>query len=193
MRPVKPAGNLVILRKIRPKLVRNRGASHCPNGLTRRIMNSERLTDPVPDNRAVYVVDDTADYRFLVQQVFTHFLPQYSVRLFTGGDALLRELQTSPERPALILLDLYMPELSGQQTLGRLKQEPAWRSIPVVVVTSASSAQEVRACYQAGANSCLPKPVGLEAMRQHLEQLCTYWCSTNRPTGSSEPGLNVNY
>lgn len=139
------------------------------------------LTETPHNASTVYVVDDEADYRFLVQQVFTRFLPQYSVSLFNGGDALLNHLQTSPARPALILLDLHMPGMSGEQTLARLKQEPAWRVIPVVVVTSSSSSGKIQACYEAGANSCLAKPIGLDPMRQRLTLICNYWMDANRP------------
>lgn len=157
--------------------------------------------EPLRDASTVYVVDDGADYRFLVRKVFTQFLPQYNVALFPGGDSLLSHLQTSPVRPALILLDLHMPGLSGIQTLMRLKQDPFGngpavagvepegtgpdarpvRSIPVVMVTSSSSAQEIQACYEAGANSCLAKPIGFGPLRQRLTQVCTYWVDTNRP------------
>lgn len=133
----------------------------------------------------VYVVDDAADYRYLVEEVFTLYLPQFAVSLFDGGHELLNQLRTNPERPGLILLDLHMPDLSGAQTLQHLKQQPDLKQIPVVVVTSSSSAQEVQACYEAGANACLAKPLGLEAMRQQLQQVCQYWLLTNQftPTG----------
>jgi CheY-like chemotaxis protein len=149
------------------------------------------VTESVHDASTVFVVDDGDDYRFLVQQVFTRYLPQYKVSLFSGGDELLAYLQTNPTRPALILLDLHMPGMSGLETLAQLKkdqhgngQEPAvppLRSVPVVMVTSSTSAEEIRMCYEAGANSCLAKPFGLETMRQHLTLICQYWMDTNRP------------
>ena len=55
------------------------------------------------------------------------------------------------------------------------------RSIPVVVVTRSSSAQEIRACYEAGANSCLAKPIGLNPLRESMTLICNYWMDTNRP------------
>ena len=165
-------------------------------------------TELVRDTSTVYVVDDGADFRLLVQKVFNQFLPQYNVILFSGGNALLQHLQTNPVLPSLILLDLHMPGMSGLQTLTLLKQQrpeisslpaiaagaaasptssdppPAsWpvRSIPVVVVTSSSSAQEIQACYEAGANSCLVKPIGLGPLRERLTMVCDYWMNTNRP------------
>ena len=172
------------------------------------------------DASTVYVVDDGADYRFMVQKVFARFLPHYAVTLFPGGEALLNHLRMSLTRPSLILLDLHMPGMSGLQTLTQLKQDrfadsadgdassalltaagiaPAGtperhrgsppgpvrdqplRSIPVVMVTSSSSAKEIQACYEAGANSCLAKPIGLNPMRECLTLICNYWMETNRP------------
>lgn len=165
-------------------------------------------TNLLSDASTVYIVDDGADYRFMVQKVFTQFLPQYKVTLFPGGNALLQHLQTNLMLPSLILLDLHMPGMNGLQTLAQLKQNqpernslpaddaPAatlalpvdatpisWpvRSIPVVVITSSSSAQEIQACYEAGANSCLAKPVGFGPLRQRLTLVCDYWMNTNRP------------
>lgn len=139
------------------------------------------MVSKADNTAAVYVVDDTDDYRFLVQQVFARFMPQYTATFFSGGDALLQLLQSQSKQPALILLDLHMPDMSGQQTLRQLKQNPVWKLIPVVVITSSSSAQEVQACYEAGANSCLVKPMDMEAMRQLLEQVCLYWIDINGP------------
>ena len=167
----------------------------------------DRPTELWRDGSTVYVVDDGADYRFLVQQVFARFLPHYKVTLFPGGEALLQHLRVSLVRPSLILLDLHMPGMSGLQTLTQLKQNhyengpnreagtapagiaPAHRperdrplrSIPVVMVTSSSSAKEIQACYEAGANSCLAKPIGLDPMRDCLTLICNYWMETNRP------------
>ena len=141
----------------------------------------DMATEEVFDASTVYIVDDAADYRFLVQQVFTRFLPKYTIVLFPGGDALLNHLETGSVRPALILLDLHMPGMSGQQTLTQLKKNLNWKSIPVVIVTSSSSAQDIQACYEAGANSCLVKPMGLDLIRQRLTLICDYWIDTNRP------------
>jgi len=131
------------------------------------------------NNQLIYVVDDEADYLNLVHYVFTQFLPQYVVSLFPSGEALLGNLQSTLERPALILLDFHMPIMSGQQTLVRLKQELAWKPIPVVVVTSATSDREIQSCYEAGANSCLAKPTNMESMQNLFKRVCSYWVDTN--------------
>lgn len=131
------------------------------------------------NNQLIYVVDDSADYRLLVEHMFAQFLPQYTVVFFSDGEALLERLHTETSYPALILLDLHMPLMSGHQTLLQLKQKRNWKSIPVVMVTSSTSNQEIRACYEAGANSCLEKPNGGDKMRHLLEQVCSYWINSD--------------
>lgn len=133
------------------------------------------LSDKLP---IIYLADDSADYRFMVKYVFTRYLPQFALSLFSGGEPLLNQLRRKSEQPALIFLDLYMPGLSGQQALEQLKQQSAWKSIPVVMVTSSTSSEEIQVCYEAGANSCLAKPMGLDSIRQLYEQVCSYWIDT---------------
>lgn len=132
----------------------------------------------------VYIIDDGADYRLLLQHVFARFLPQYKVRFFAGGNALHEHLlielkRPDRTRPDLILLDLNMPGLSGYQTLVRLQQSP-WKGIPVVMMTNDESNQEIEQCYEAGANSFLIKPIGIEAMKQLMSEICRYWRCLNQ-------------
>jgi len=129
----------------------------------------------------IYVVDDETDYLILVQYVFSEFLPQYRLSVFPNGEAMLDDLQKGLEHPVLILLDVHMPIMGGQQTLRGLKQRLDWKPIPVVMVTSAASDQEIKACYEAGANSCLAKPRSIESMQSLFKQVCSYWVNTNGP------------
>ncbi len=130
----------------------------------------------------IYIVDDESDYLNLVQYVFSAFLPQYRLSVFSNGEAMLGNLLTETERPVLILLDLHMPVMGGQQTLKGLKERMEWKPIPVVMVTNGASDQEIQACYEAGANSCLAKPHTLPSMQTLFEQVCSYWVNTNGTT-----------
>ena len=142
----------------------------------------------------VYVVDDAADYRFLVQQVFKMFLPQYSLRLFADGMELIQLIEehnapTGVELPKLILLDVDMPKLSGTQTLERLWQYPAWQSVPVVMMSNRVDDSFVSACYERGARSFLLKPMGIDQLKQVMTLLCQYWLDLNQlPSYSATVG-----
>ena len=142
----------------------------------------------------LYIVDDDADYRFLLQRVFSQFLPQYLVKFLDSGQALLQQVAADTARPNLILLDLNMPKLSGYDTLLQLKHPtsgPAfdgpvlssqhrWQSVPVVMMTNSSESHELELCYEAGANSFIPKPNNPEQLLQTMRSICQYWLDMNR-------------
>ncbi|MBC3787500.1 response regulator [Spirosoma utsteinense] len=128
----------------------------------------------------LYIVDDSPDYRLLVQIVFKRFLPDYTLRFFESGNDLRHHALRTQERPGLILLDRHMPGQDGAQVLQLLKQHPFWQTVPVVMVSSDASEEEMEECYRMGANSFLQKPIGFEPLRQLLVSTCYYWLSLNK-------------
>jgi CheY-like chemotaxis protein len=128
------------------------------------------------DRPLIYIVDDSADYRFFVSQVFKRFLTQYRVQYFESGTALCAHLGVEPvELPCLILMDHQMPGLSGPQTLTYLKQHPSWRTVPTIIVSSSTSSEDQQEALQAGAISYLVKPVAFVSLKEQLTQLCEHW------------------
>lgn len=129
-----------------------------------------------------YVVDDAADYRFLVQHVFKKYLPQYPLCLFADGLELIQFIEgpsdsSSAEvtKPGLIVLDVDMPKLNGFQTLEQLKQYPLWQSIPVVMMSNRSEPGYQTAASALGASAYLTKPMDITGLQEVMEQLCHQW------------------
>jgi len=90
--------------------------------------------------RCALVVDDEADTREILRRQLES--DGWCVQLAANGRAALEMLRTRP--PALILLDLMMPEMDGFQFVEELRMKPEWREIPVVVVTSKDLTPEER-------------------------------------------------
>ncbi|GAB4045179.1 response regulator [Spirosoma jeollabukense] len=128
----------------------------------------------------IFVVDDQADYCFILQQLFGRHCLTSPVRFFAGGKALLEELARVQHQPSLILLDRHMPGLDGYQTLLALKSQPAYTKIPVVMISSEVSPPEINECYEAGAHSFLRKPLDLPATKVMVEAICHDWIETNQ-------------
>lgn len=120
----------------------------------------------------VCLVDDTTDYRLLVEAIFNRSLPAYSLRLFVHGQAFLDALPRLGEKPNLVLLDQHMPQLNGYQTLVALKQQTDYRSIPVVMMSADASHSEIKRFYEAGATSFLTKPTDFSALTETLLAAC---------------------
>lgn len=81
----------------------------------------------------------------------------------------------------LILLDLKMPKVSGLEVLEKLKSDPAFKTIPVVILTSSKEDPDIKRCYELGANSYIVKPVESDNFFQTIKDLSFYWMISNQP------------
>ena len=82
-------------------------------------------------------------------------------------------------RPGLILLDIRLPKLDGHEVLRHIKSHPVLRSIPVVMLTTSERDDEINACYEAGVNSYVSKPVKFADFVQTIKSLKLYWTMVN--------------
>lgn len=82
----------------------------------------------------------------------------------------------------LVLLDLKLPKVDGQEVLQRIKQDPRTRTIPVVMLTSSREESDILRSYDAGVNSYVVKPVDFDKFTEAVRQLGLYWLTSNQPT-----------
>lgn len=93
---------------------------------------------------------------------------------------------TAP-RPALVLLDLNLPGTDGREVLTEIKSNEPLRSIPIVIFTTSGDSRDVDACYRAGANGYVQKPVGVDGLVTALQHLEDFWFGVARlPTPERE-------
>jgi two-component system, chemotaxis family, response regulator Rcp1 len=78
-------------------------------------------------------------------------------------------------RPDLILLDLNLPGMDGRQVLAKVKSDPNLKAIPVVVLTTSQSEQDIAKCYQMGANCFITKPVGMDQFAKVVNSIEDFW------------------
>ncbi len=83
-------------------------------------------------------------------------------------------------RPDLLLLDINMPRLNGFEVLERLKDDLEYNSIPVVMLTSSRSEEDIARSYRKNAASYIPKPVNYSDFVKVIDAFITYWHDINR-------------
>ena len=84
------------------------------------------------------------------------------------------------EHPALILLDLNLPKISGIEILKRIRSDERTNKIPVVVLTSSRLDQDRIDSYNLGVNSYIVKPVEFENFAHAVAQIGYYWAVLNK-------------
>jgi CheY-like chemotaxis protein len=83
--------------------------------------------------------------------------------------------------PAVVLLDLKMPNLDGLEVLRQIKNAAALKNIPVVVFTSSRERTDLARAYQWGANAYVVKPVGFQEFVAVLQDIKKFWLMLNEP------------
>ena len=108
------------------------------------------------ERRQILIVDDYPGARYLRSRILSE--AGYEVIEASTGTEALKLAQTL--RPALILLDVNLPDISGFEVCEQLKQDPATAHIPVVQITGAWLSEDARQQGMAsGANAYLVEPV----------------------------------
>jgi two-component system, chemotaxis family, response regulator Rcp1 len=80
-------------------------------------------------------------------------------------------------RPDLILLDLNLPRKDGRQVLEEIKENPALMTIPIVILTTSASEEDVLSSYQLHANCYISKPVDLDGFLKVVKSIDSFWLS----------------
>jgi len=129
----------------------------------------------------ILIAEDDADDRFLLKAAFQENGFADRLQFVDNGVELMDYLRAIPDDgedasiPKFILLDLNMPKKDGREVLREIKQHPVWKRIPVVIFSTTNNEQEMRRCYELGANSYVTKPNSFEHLLKIVANLRGYW------------------
>lgn len=134
--------------------------------------------------RPILLVEDSRRDAELLQDALEEQLEQTPLVHVRDGVAALewleREAQAAaPRYPALILLDLKMPRMTGMELLAQLKADQRWRRIPVVLMTSSSQESDLASAYALGVNAYVLKPLEFDAFLHTVRQVVLFWTTLN--------------
>jgi CheY-like chemotaxis protein len=123
----------------------------------------EKLHDsdePLRDRKVLVVDDDVRNIFALNSLLERHGM---HVITATNGHDAIETLESNPDL-SLILMDVMMPEMDGYETMRRIRENPAFRLLPIISLTAKAMKGDREKCLQAGASDYVAKPVNTDQL-----------------------------
>lgn len=133
------------------------------------------------------VEDDDYDARFTIKVLLDNNLSNKIDRVTDGEQAMdyLHRKNAYSDRdegnPALILLDIKMPKVSGLDVLREIRSDHLLKYIPVVILTASRAEKDLIESYRLGVNAYVVKPVDIQQFIGAIKQLGVFWSIYNEP------------
>lgn len=137
----------------------------------------------------ILLVEDNPEDEVLALRALKKALPSSRIDVARDGQQALDYLfktdaftqRDGPDLPAVVLLDISLPRLSGLEVLERLRTDRRTACLPVVMLTSSDEPRDRAKAYALGCNSFVQKPVEFAAHADTLARLGIYWLTINEP------------
>jgi two-component system, chemotaxis family, response regulator Rcp1 len=130
----------------------------------------------------VLLVEDSPGDVRLTKEALKDAKVQINLHIARDGSEAMAFLKNEGEyarvpRPDLILLDLNLPKKDGREVLKEIKESPALKSIPVVILTTSASDADILRSYLLHANCYITKPVDLKGFLTVVKSIDNFWLS----------------
>jgi CheY-like chemotaxis protein len=141
--------------------------------------------------RILMVEDDPNDVELILTALREYNLANEVVVTRDGADALDflyargRFSERPSGNPAVMLLDLKLPKISGLEVLQKIRSDEQLKMIPVVVLTSSHEEKDMIRSYQFGVNAYVVKPVDFHDFVNAVKELGVFWAVINEPPPGS--------
>lgn len=142
--------------------------------------------------KILYIEDNVADIR-LFEEAIAHQELAIQLDYVTDGQEMLDFFEEKKkghyrDLPVLIVTDLNLPKVTGQDVIKVIKKDPVFRKIPIVVFTTSNLPNDIDKCYEYGANAYMYKPLDIDNVFEVVELIDKYWLRTcllvNNPLSS---------
>jgi CheY-like chemotaxis protein len=146
------------------------------------------MSKKIKKSFTILMADDDPDDLVLIRDAFDENRFEGEIKSVNDGEELLDYLNNrgkyiNPDlfpKPDLILLDLNMPRKDGREALAEIKADPDLKILPIVVLTTSNSADDIIRSYHLGANSYIIKPMTFKALTKTVGNLGIYWFKTSK-------------
>src|SRR6266581_3003192 len=117
------------------------------------------------DAPGILIVDDNEDNRYTLQLLLESDGHERIASAASGTEAIAL---IEKEKFSLVLLDLMMPDLNGDEVLKLIKSDPDKRDIPVLMISADTDIEKISQCIELGADDYLPKPFNPTILRARV-------------------------
>jgi CheY-like chemotaxis protein len=141
--------------------------------------------------RILLAEDDPRDVELILESLGDYNLANEVVVARDGEEALdylycTGNFKTRPNgNPAVMLLDLKMPKVSGMEVLRQIRSDEKLKMIPVVILTSSREEKDWVESYKLGVNAYVVKPVNFHEFVKAVKDLGAFWAVINEPPPGS--------
>lgn len=138
------------------------------------------MTDHTPRLAEILLVEDNPADILITREAFANFKITNTLHVVEDGEEALAFLRHEGKyidapRPDLVLLDLNLPRKNGREVLAEIKADPQLKYIPVIVLTTSHSDEDVLHAYGEGASCYIVKPVGFLNFSQAIKEIHNFW------------------
>jgi two-component system response regulator len=131
----------------------------------------------------ILLVEDTPEHADIIMRSLEQLETQSTVTWSKDGSEALKLLfgETDPPYvPDVILLDIKMPRMDGFEVLSVLKNNERLKVVPIVMLSTTTSQEEIFKSYLLGANSYIIKPIGFRELVNVMRDMEKYWGHINQ-------------
>lgn len=144
-------------------------------------------TKPV---RILLIEDNSADIRWIMEVFKEYHIPNEINVVKDGVEAMnylyKKGKYKNVSYPDIIILDLYLPLISGHEVLEKIKNDKNLRSIPVVVLTASNSPEDARISYINHVDCYISKPISFKKLMKIIQRTGKFWLTVTTIPGCIE-------
>ncbi|MBC8770588.1 response regulator [Arenibacter sp. BSSL-BM3] len=119
---------------------------------------------------SIYLAEDDMEDQEIFKDALAELETIVNLTLFSNGQELIMALQSQPQRPDMIFLDLYMPKMDGEECLNIIRNNESLDNIPIVIYSNEYNLDRIEKLFSLGANRYLRKPDSYSSLVASLDK-----------------------
>jgi CheY-like chemotaxis protein len=135
-------------------------------------------------NLRILLIEDDAEDVELLQDALDNNQVHYTMTILKDGSAASEFCNAPPFLPDIIIMDFNLPRIHGREIVKLIRCKTKFKNIPILILSTSSSKEDMEFAYKAGADKYLTKPATIESIRQTVATIL-HLAQRNTVTGIS--------